>query len=418
MFYFLIIFTPMFKSYKYRIEPTKSQEEILTQYFGACRWIYNRQLNRRIEAYQTTKTKIGANDLIKEITFLKKQEELSWLSVTPVQCLQGAIRNMDSAFTKFFRQKTGFPNFKSKNDLKQSVQFFTNFNIDFEKKLIKIPKIDELIKCRIDRTFEGKIRNVTLSRTPTKKYFVSILVDNNMALPNKAPIQESTAIGIDVGIKDFAVLSDGEKIANPHHYRDSEKRLKCLQRRLAKKQKGSKRRNKAKLSVAKCHEKIANQRKDFLHKLTTKIVAENQSIVIEDLAVDNMLKNHCLSKAISSVAWSEFFRQLQYKSDWNGKNLIRIGRFEPSSKMCTCGVINKELKLSDRNWTCKSCNTTHDRDLLAANNIKRFGLTFQNLVSYSPAESGGEHVELLLFGRAEKREDKLLKNSKLFHGRS
>lgn len=398
----------MLKSYKYRIVPTQSQKKILAQYFGACRWIYNRQLNRRIEAYQTDKTKLSAIDLIKEVTGLKKQEETSWLSFVPNQCLQQSIRNMDSAFTRFFRDKKGFPKFKSKHNSRQSIQFVQNFSIDFENGKVKIPKIDQPIKCYVDRTFTGKIGTVSLSKTPTGKYFVSILVDNGISLPEKPTIRENQTVGIDVGLKDFVVLSTGERITNPKHYQQSEKRLKCLQRRLSKKQKGSNRRNKAKLAVAKCHEKIANQRKDFLHKLTSKIIAENQSIVIEDLAVENMLKNHCLAKAISSVAWSEFFRQLQYKSEWSGRNLIRIGRFEPSSKMCTCGVVNSALTLKDRHWTCTSCGNTHDRDLLAAQNIKRFGLVPQNLIGHSPAVSGGGHVELLPLGGAKKREIKLV----------
>lgn len=393
----------MLKSYKYRISPTNTQKALLEQYFGSVRWIYNRQLNKRIHAYQTDKTRVSAVDLCKEITQLKKHPETEWLKTTPIQNLQAAIWNMDSAFTDFFKKKTGFPKFKSKHKSRQSIQFVSNILVG--ENWIKLPKIGKIKAC-IDRQFEGKIGTTTLSKTPTGKYFVSILVDNGFAIPEKAPIQESTTVGIDVGLKEFAVLSTGERIANPNHYRDSEKRLKCLQRRLSKKQKGSKRRNKAKLAVTKCHEKIANQRKDFLHKLTTKIVAENQSIVIEDLAVDNMLKNHCLAKAISSVAWSEFFRQLQYKSEWSGKNLIRIGRFEPSSKMCTCGVINKELSLKDRTWTCKSCDTTHDRDLLAANNIKRFGLQKQNLVGYSLAVCEGGHVEPLTLVGAVKREVK------------
>lgn len=227
---------------------------------------------------------------------------------------------------------------------------------------------------------DGKLGTVTISKTPSGKYFISALVHTEELTPTKFTISEDKSIGVDVGIKDFATLSNGEKISNPKYFKNSQKRLAVLQRRLSKKKKGSKRREKAKLSVAKLHYTIANQRKDFLHKLTSKLVRENQTIIIEDLNVAGMVKNHKLAKSISDASWSEFFRQLKYKSEWSGVNVITIGRFEPGSKMCYCGVINKELTLKDRIWTCKSCNTTHDRDILAANNIKKFGLQKQNLI--------------------------------------
>ena len=207
------------------------------------------------------------------------------------------------------------------------------------------------------------------------------MVEDENPLPEKFPITSTTSVGIDVGLKDFAVLSNGQVFQNPKYLEKSSQRLSCLQRRLSRKKKGSNRYKKAKLTVAICHERIRNRRSDFLHKVSKKIISENQTIIIEDLNVEGMLKNHCLAKGIASASWSEFFRMLQYKSEWNGVNLIRIGRFDPSSKMCSCGYIYKDLKLSDRTWTCPECGSKNDRDLLAAQNIKKFGLEKQNLLT-------------------------------------
>lgn len=392
------------KAYKYRLSPTPKQQEFFEKSFGCCRYIYNWALNERITAYQQDKTKLSAVDLCKRLTHLKKEPELSWLTEPTNECLQQSIRNMDSAFTRFFREKKGFPKFKAKHRSRPSAKFINGVLFDFEKSRVKVPKIG-WVKFYCDRTFEGKIGTLTVTRIPTGKYFASIVVDCGNPVPEKAPINPDTTVGIDVGLKSFAVLSNGEMIGNPKHLEKGQKRLAVLQRRLAKKQKGSNRRERARLAVAKCYERIANRRSDFLHQITSKIIAENQgSIVIEDLNVEGMLKNHCLAKSISSVAWGEFFRQLEYKSEWNGRNLIRIGRFEPSSRMCTCGKVNKELTLKDREWTCSGCGATHDRDLLAANNIKRFGLKNQNLIGQTPAVSGEEGVELLALAGTEKRQ--------------
>jgi putative transposase len=247
-----------------------------------------------------------------------------------------------------------------------------------EEGKVFIPKL-RWIDCIFDRQFVGLIKTTTVSRTVTNKYFVSILVDNQKDLPAKAIIKEETTVGIDFGIKDLAILSDGVKFGNPKFLKQSEKRLRVEQRSLSKKHKArskeqSKSYLKQKLVVAKLHEKIKNQRIDYLHKLTTSITKKYDTIIIEDLNVGGMMKNHCLAKAIADVSWSEMRRQLEYKSDWYGKNLLTIGRFDPSSKTCSsCGKINKELTLSDRTWTC-SCGMHHDRDHNAAKNIKHFGL--------------------------------------------
>ena len=354
----------MIKAYSYRIYPNQKQIEIFEKHFGCVRYVYNYGLQRKIEEYEKTEKSPSCFDLIKEITKLKK--DLLWLSYVNAQSLQMSLRNLDNAYTRFFREHKGFPKFKNKNS-QQS--FSCPQEVKLVGKYLSIPKIKN-IKCVIDRNFEGKIKTTTIKKTTTGKYFVSILVDNGKELPKKMKIEK--AIGIDLGIKTFATISTGEKIDNPRHLNNSLKRLKVLQRRLSKKKKGSNNRLKAKYKVALLSEKIANQRKDFLHKLSTRLVSENQAICLEDLNVSGMIRNHCLARHIQDCGWSEFVRQLEYKSEWFGKHIFKIGRFQPSSKICSCGAINHDLKLSDRVWTCKICGLTHDRDILASQNILKF----------------------------------------------
>ena len=312
------------------------------------------------------------------------------------QSLQQSIQNLDTAFIKFFKEKTGFPKFKSKKTNRHSYRIPQNVKIDFEKHKVYLPKL-KWVNIRIDRIFDGKIKSATVKQTPTGKYFVSILVDENIINKKQKEIDFETSVGIDLGIKDFAILSNGTKIGNPKFLRLKEKRLKVLQRRLSRKQKGSKNRNKARLKVALQHEKISNERKDFLHKLTTKLVKESQfnTFCLETLGIQNMMKNHKLAKSIAEVSWHMFDTLLEYKAQKEGKNVVRIGRFEPSSKLCTCGYKNNNLTLADREWTCPICNTHHDRDILAANNIKRFALSEANLNNLSRSVRPVEPVELL-----------------------
>ena len=392
----------MIKAYKYRLNPNKEQRIFFEKSFGCARYVYNWGLNLRNEAYQKDGTKIGWVDICKQLTDLKKKEETSWLNEVSTQSLQSSIRNMDSAFTRFFREKKGFPKFKSKKG-RQSFQFVQGVRINFANHKVKLPKIG-WVNFYKNREFIGKIGTVTISKSTTGKYYMSIVVDDGLDLPTKAPINHETSEGIDVGIKDFAVLSNGQVFENPKYLEKAEKRLKVLQRRYSKKQKGSKRQERARLAVAKAHEKVRDCRTDYIHKVTSKIIRENQTVIIEDLNVDGMMKNHNLAKHITSVSWYEFFRQLQYKAEWNGVNLIRIGRFEPSSKMCLCGAINKDLKLSQREWDCPNCGRHNDRDLLAAINIKRFGLQEQNLIGISPAECGVEGVEWSALADTVKRQ--------------
>lgn len=395
----------MIKAYKYRLYPTAEQAIFFEKSFGCCRYVYNWALQRRIETYQNSGERLSYVAIAKELTSLKKQEETIWLGEVSTQSLQSSIRNMDAAFTRFFREKKGFPKFKSKKRNKNSFQFVQQVYVDFESKRIQMPKVGK-VKFACNRTFVGKIGTCTVSKSATNKYYISITVDDGKPLPEKPTIDFNTSVGIDVGIKDFAVLSNGQTFENQKFLEKAEKRLKVLQRRLAKKQNGSKRRERAKLAVAKQYERIRNKRADYIHKVSSKIVRENQTIVIEDLNVDGMLKNHRLAKSISSVAWSEFFRQLQYKCEWYGKNLIRIGRFEPSSKMCLCGNVYKDLKLSQRRWVCSLCGRENDRDLLAAVNILRFGLQEQNLINNnkSPYVVGVEDVEWSALADTMKRQ--------------
>jgi len=368
----------MLQSYKYRIYPNKEQETLIWKHFGACRFVYNWSLEQKIKAYELTGASLSCYTLNKMLPGLKN--DYPWLKEVNSQSLQQANINLDTAFTKFFREKKGFPRFKSKKNPVQSFQVPQHCTVDFVNGVMSLPKIKG-IKTIFHRFFEGTIKTVTVSVTTTKKYFVSILVDDGKEQPSKQPFDSSNTVGIDVGISSFAVLSTGEKVDNPKYLRNSEARLKVLQRRLSRKKKGSKNFQKTKQKVAKQHEMIANQRTDFLNKLSCKIVSENQAIAIEDLNVSGMLKNHCLAKSISDCSWSEFFRMLTYKAARVGKTILKIGRYVPSSKTCSvCDNINSDLSLSDREWSCSNCHTHHDRDVNAAINIKKFALQEQNLI--------------------------------------
>lgn len=368
----------MIKAFKYRIYPNLLQIEQLKCIFGSVRYVYNLGLETKITAYVSARVNLSCFDLNKQITELKKTEQCSWLKICPSQALQMSLNNLDNAYTAFFKGE-GFPKFKNKYS-KQSFQLPQGVNLDLENNRIFIPKI-KWVPIIIDRMFEGAIKTCTISKTTTDKYFISIQFDDGINTPIKPDIDENTTIGIDLGIKDLAILSDGTKFENPRWYQKLQKQLRIeqrtLSRRFKKEVKSSEQSNgykKQNIKVAKIHEKIKNQRVDNLHKITTSITKKYNTIVLEDLNVDGMMKNHCLAKAIQDVSWSEFRRQLEYKTEWYGKNLLFIGRFEPSSKTCSnCGIINKELTLKDREWTCK-CGVNHDRDINAANNIKNFGL--------------------------------------------
>ncbi len=394
----------MFKAYKYRIYPSKEQETLILKHFGCARWVYNYGLNLKIETYAKDKKAISRFDIQAQLPILKKQEETEWLSEVYASSLQYSLENLDKAFTRFFKEKKGFPKFKSKYDNRQSYSYPADVKADFKEGLVFLPKL-KWVKCIFPRQFEGQIKTCTVSKTPTGKYFVSILVDNKIELPELKPVNQDTTIGIDTGIKTFATLSNGKTYDNPKFLRNSLVRLKVLQRRASRKIKGSNNRKKANKKVAVIHEKITNQRLDYIHKVTSELTKENQfsAICIEDLNVKGMMSNHKLAQAISDVSLGKFYEILKYKCEWKGINLLQIGRFEASSKACSvCGTINKDLTLADRSWTCV-CGVQHDRDLNAAINIKNWGLHPKN----SRAGCSGEPVELPTIVGAEKQEKKL-----------
>jgi putative transposase len=366
------------KAYKYRLYPNEEQKTLLNKHFGCSRFVYNWGLETKTKAYKEKKKSISSIDLCNSLIKLKQKHE--WLKEVNSQALQAALRNLDNAYTRFFRERKGFPKFKNKHG-KQSFQCPQRNKVDFENRIISIAKVKN-IKAVLHRKFDGVIKTVTISKTKTEKYFASVLVDT--LTKSKKPLNPNRekAIGIDLGLKHFITLSNGEKVENPKHLQKLSSKLKLFARHKDKTKKGSKRREKARLRLAKLYEKVTNQRNDFLHKLSIKLIRENQSICIEDLNIKGMLKNHCLARSISSASWSKFVEMLKYKAKWYGKNVIQIGRFEPSSKMCSCGKINHDLQLKDRIWTCKECGETHDRDVLAANNILDFSFHKQNLVQH------------------------------------
>jgi putative transposase len=358
----------MLRAYKYRIYPTKQQRELINKHIGACRFVYNLALETKQMAYIGNRVNLSYFDLTKQLPDLKK--ECPWLKEINSQSLQVSIGHLDEAFNRFFKKQGKFPKFKKKSS-KGSFNVPQYVRVDFEENKLHIGKFGKRgINIILDRTFNGIIRQATISKTPTDKYFASILVDTREKVPDKLKIKEETTIGIDLGINSFLVSSDGLRFDNPRFLRQSISRLKFTQRKYSK-HKGKK----TKYRLALLHEKVTNQRKDFLHKVSTQLVKSHDNIAIEDLSINNMLKNHYLAQSISDVGWGLFVSMLKYKAEWYGKNILKIGRFEPSSKTCSvCGKINENLSLKDREWACENCGSTLDRDINAAINIKNFAL--------------------------------------------
>jgi putative transposase len=383
----------MLHAYKYRMYPTQTQIPLLMSHIHACRFVYNHSLEQKIRAYERHGKRVSCFDLNNQLPALKA--EYPWLADVNSQSLQYANRNLDNAFTRFFREKKGFPKFKSKKNPVQSFQVPQHYRVEFESNRVKLPKIGD-VKTMLHRVFAGKMKYATVSVTSTGKWFISILVDDEQPDPNPVSFSSATTIGIDVGLTAFATFSTGEKVANPQYLKNSLQRLNVLQRRVSRKVKGSKNRHKAIRKLATCHEKVANQRNDFLHKLSYRVVSENQALAVESLNVTGMQKNHNLARSISDVSWSTFFTMLNYKCRKYGKTLLTIGRFDPSSKICNCcGYRNRDLKLSDREWICSDCGAVHDRDINAAINIKKFAVQEQNLVGVlTGAERAVEPVDL------------------------
>jgi putative transposase len=354
----------MLKAFKYRISPTKEQAILLNKHIGSSRFVYNLALECKQIAYAGWRVNLTCFDLIKQLPDLKK--ECEWLKEINSQSLQAPIRNLDNAFTRFFKGQGEFPKFKKKAN---GGSFNIPQSVVLKNDKLIIPKFKEGIDIVLHRLTKGEIKQATISRTPAGKYFASILCDTGEEVKPKRAIKENTTVGIDLGIKTYLVSSDGKEFDNPKYLRKAQSRLKYVQRKFSK-HKGKR----TKHNLARLHEKVANQRNDFLHKTSSELIKNHDSIAIEDLAVSNMVKNHKLAQSISDAGWGMFTTMLEYKAEWYGVNILRIGRFEPSSKCCNvCGSINKELALKDREWTCR-CGTLLNRDVNAAINIKNFAL--------------------------------------------
>lgn len=359
------------RAYRFRFYPTPEQEQILARTFGCARFAYNYMLRLRTDAWMQRQERIGYHETSAALTALKKQPEYAWLNEVSSVPVQQALRHLQTAFTNFFAKRARYPQFKRK-DGPQSAEYTTSA-FKWDGRSLKLAKMSEPLAVRWSRQIPkaAKVTTVTVSKDSAGRYFVSLLCDDVVA---KKPAVDCK-IGVDLGLTHFAILSTGEKIAAPNTFRKNEAKLAKLQRRLAKKTKGSNRRRKAKLKVAKLHAKIADSRRDFLHKLSTRLINENQVIAVESLSVSNMQKNRCLSKSIADASWSEFLRQLEYKARWYGRELIGIDRWYPSSKRCfDCGYTMPKMPLSVREWVCPECGSIHDRDINAARNVLAAGL--------------------------------------------
>src|SRR3990167_6935453 len=356
-------------SHKYRASPTDDQAKLFARTFGSARFVWNNILDWRSKEYSLNGTKIGYLKSAARLTEIKQTPELAWLYDVSNVALQQALRNQDKAFSNFFAKRGKYPKFKSKHD-KQSIRLMSNAFRMKDGKLY-IAKSNEPMRFVESRPLPEKVSSITISKDTAGRYFVAFQGETEKKL---LPVTNK-AIGIDLGLASFITTSNGEKAEAPKIYRKYETRLARYQRRMARKQKGSKNRNKARIKVARLHAKIADARKDFLHKLSTNIIRENQTVSVEDLNVAGMQKNHCLAKSIADASWSEFLRQIEYKAAWYGRTFVKISRWYPSSQICSpCGHRDTKKALSVREWTCSECGATHDRDTNAAINIRQAGL--------------------------------------------
>lgn len=362
----------MTKTYKFRIYPNKEQETLIKKNFGCVRFVYNYYLSKRIQIYENSKESFNYYACAKDLTQLKK--ELTWLKEAESTSLQSSLKNLETAYQKFFKEHTGYPKFKSKKTHKFSYTCkCVSNNIEIvDSNKVKLPKLG-IIRIKNKVIIQGKILSATISQFPSGRYYVSICCDN----VNIEPFNKTGAVvGIDLGIKDFCITSDGLKISNPKYLKQSLYKLAKLQRELSRKTRGSSNYNKQRIKVARLQEHIANQRKDFLHKLSTQLIKDYDIICLEDLKVSNMIKNHKLSRNIADCSWSTFVSYITYKSVWYDKQISKISTFFPSSQTCSiCGdkfPFTKDQGV--REWTCPNCNSKLDRDMNAANNILKEGL--------------------------------------------
>ena len=354
----------MIAATKIRIYPDAKQTEKLAKAFGCARWVCNNSLNESQKTYQETGKGLGHFSLNNRLPVLK--QTVDWLGETHSQVLQSVCLNLSRAFVNFFERRAAYPTFKSKHS-KQSIQYPQGVKIVEGRKLF-LPKIGH-VKAVVHRDIVGTIKTVTISKTLTGKYFAAILTENGLDAP--AISFDGKIVGIDVGLTHLAITSDGSKFDNPKHVAKAQKNLKRKQQKLSRKVKGSNTRNKARILVAKAHEKVANARKDYLHKLSRRLVNESQVIAVEDLHVKGMMRNHCLAKAISDAGWGSLTTMLKYKAEQAGKGYIEVNRFFPSSKACSCCLhIQSSMPLNIRSWRCDKCGSLHDRDINAAKNIR------------------------------------------------
>ncbi|HEX6777604.1 MAG TPA: RNA-guided endonuclease TnpB family protein [Ktedonobacterales bacterium] len=359
------------RAYLYRCYPTPDQAKTLARMFGCTRFVYNWALRLRTDAYYQRQERVYYDQMSAAFTELRHQPETAWLSEVAYIPCQQSLRHLDKAFRNFFEGRANYPTFKKKRG-RQSAEYTTSA-FKWDGKDLVLAKMSEPLPIRWSRPLpkEAKPTTITVSKDTAGRYFVSFLMEEDIAPLPVSP----KSVGIDLGLHDVVTLSTGEKTGNERYFVKDEKRLATLQRRHAKKQQGSKNREKARRKVARIHARIADRRRDFQHKLTTRLIRENQTVCVEGLAVKNMLQNHHLAKAIADVGWGEIVRQLEYKAAWYGRILVAIEKFYPSSKRCSaCGHLLGSLSLDIRQWTCPECGARHDRDVNAALNIKAAGL--------------------------------------------
>jgi len=392
------------KAYKYRLYPTKEQAVFLDKHSGCCRFIYNHFLALWRDTWKNSKQSISGFECKRQLKALKI--EFPWLKEVNSQSLQESVLNLEKSYRRFFRGLSKYPVFKKKRN-RQGFTVPQNFEIEDEH--LYIPKLETGIKIKLHRSMSGIPKSLTISKTSTGRYFASITCETVI---EKLPLVEQS-VGVDIGLTAFATLSTGEKVEHPRMLKASEKHLKKLQCQMSKKKKGSHNRAKACLRVAILHEKIANQRNDFLHKLSFRLINENQVICLEDLNVKGMIKNSHLSKAISDSGWGEFVRQTKYKAEWYGRTVKQIPMFYPSSKECSvCHFVNSSLELSDRTWTCPNCGIVHDRDENASNVILKVG---QDMPELTPVERMAAVTSIMSMKQVNLKKQETLASNKM-HG--